>query len=663
MRKPLFLMPFIIVYRIVFGLLKFPIYICKYFYVGLKTITKLIIFIFVKACWLLYQIPKSIVMLFANKKHNEEDVDIASQNDNDIVLTNDVSNIVLEETEPVADVNVEPQEEQLVETVEQVEIADNSISEVINNSVINVENIEFDPKEFERLRKLKTKEIKRLETEYNRKHNISVEKQNKKTKEKDVYINDQIENKQSVLGSNISSMLEQIGNLPKRIKNKINNNNFIKHSRNKDLIKKEALLINFDGVDAEKSDVKVLYEYVAKNPEGKVVKDYFEAFSKVEVHSFLLSEGFEVYSIRTNKWIQFMYKKANTNTTKFKTKDLPFFLTQLSTYIKAGIPLVDALRILERQYKNKSYKRILKAVIYDLTMGENLSTALAKQNVAFPKLLINMVKTAEMTGELPEVLDDQSKYYDQTEKIRKQMVSAMMYPSIVLVASIGVSVFIMLYVIPQFVDIYESMDPSKIPQFTLTVLAISEFLKKNILLLAIAVIIFVLIFIWSYKNIRAFRTICQWLAMKFPIIGNSLIYNEVAMFTKTFSSLLSHNVFITESMEVLNKITNNEIYKMIILDTITNLAKGDKISEAFKDNWAFPLPAYEMLVTGEKTGELPEMMGKVADYYQTLHAESVARIKTVVEPMITIFLTVIVGVLIMAIIVPMFSMYETVQGM
>jgi type IV pilus assembly protein PilC len=135
------------------------------------------------------------------------------------------------------------------------------------------------------------------------------------------------------------------------------------------------------------------------------------------------------------------------------------------------------------------------------------------------------------------------------------------------------------------------------------------------------------------------------------------------MFTKTFSSLLAHNVFITDSMEVLNKITNNEIYKMIIQDTIINLAKGDKISEAFKDNWAFPLPAYEMLVTGEKTGELPEMMAKVSEYYQELHADNVQRIKTIAEPAITIFLTVIVGVLILAIIVPMFSMYQTVQSM
>lgn len=605
MRKPLMLMPFIIVYKIVFGIISLPILVCKYFYKGLKTILKCFFKAFLFLCWNVYKVPKYFIIG--------------------------------------------------VKTI---------IKLLIPKRKIKIDT--FDEKEFNRLRNLKQKEIKRIKLEETKKGKISTEKIEKKKdakKKNDSYVNENVKMEHSVFETKMLDFFKNINSIPRRISEKIHNNEFVKHSRNKSLMKKEALLINFDGEDAEKSDTKILYEYVAKNPEGKVVKDYFEAFSKVEVHSFLLSEGFEVYSIKTNRWIQMFHKNTNVNNTKFKTKDLPFFLTQLSTYVKAGIPLVDALRILEKQYKNKNYKRILKAVIYDITMGDNFSEALTKQNVAFPKLLINMVKTSEMTGELTDVLDDQAAYYDQTEKIKKQMISAMMYPTIVLIASIGVSIFIMLYVIPQFVDIYESMDPSAIPKFTLAVLAVSNFLKHNFLWILIAIVVVVIIFVWAYKTIRAFRTICQWVSMKLPIIGNSIIYNEVAMFTKTFSSLLSHNVFITDSMEVLKKITNNEIYKMIIFDTITNLAKGDKISEAFKDNWAFPLPAYEMLVTGEKTGELPEMMAKVADYYQNLHSESVARIKTVAEPMITILLTAIVGVLIMAIIIPMFSMYSTVQGM
>ena len=115
-------------------------------------------------------------------------------------------------------------------------------------------------------------------------------------------------------------------------------------------------------------------------------------------------------------------------------------------------------------------------------------------------------------------------------------------------------------------------------------------------------------------------------------------------------------------MEILNKITNNEIFKMIMLDTITNLARGEKISLAFKDHWAVPLPAYEMIVTGERTGQLPEMMGKVSNYYQELHKNAVSRIKTFVEPVLIIFLTIIVGIIVLSIVVPMFNMYSAIQA-
>ena len=350
----------------------------------------------------------------------------------------------------------------------------------------------------------------------------------------------------------------------------------------------------------KKVKLNVTYQYVVKNPEGKIVKGYFDAYSKVEVHSFLLSEGNIVYSIKTSKWIQLLHGNRVSSHAKFKTKDLIFFLAQLSTYLKAGITLVEAIKILIRQFKNTTYKKILRGVVYDLSTGQSFSEALAKQGEAFPRLLINMVKASEMTGELPEALDDMEAYYTETEATRKAMVSAMMYPIIIFVIAIGVGVFIMLYVVPRFVEIYDSMDNAQIPGITLFVLGVSDFLSKYVIWLGLGVVLFLLLFLYLYKNVKAFRTTVQWLVMKIPGFGNIIIYNEVTMFTKTFASLLSHNVFITDSMDILNKVTNNEIYKMMILDAITSIAKGEKISTAFKDQWAFPIPAYEMIVTGEK---------------------------------------------------------------
>lgn len=635
--------------------------ICRYFYLGVKTIIMLII--------------KPFQLLTSNNKSKTKEEKISNEvlvekndfeiNDNNLNETNEVETLETEIN------NIDTIENENITFIENDSQLENTEIENIDKQVDSIEfensysNVVLDPKEIKSLRKLRINEQLRIKKELARKNRNIDEEERLKHKEdvKAAKINLKKRMNDSYVNENVK--IEKPTKQPffMRKSNKEKQGGvFKRHNLNKDYLKREALLINFDGADAEKSDVKILFEYVAKNPEGVVVKDYFEAFSKVEVHSFLLSEGFEVYSIRTNKWIQFAHKNANMNNTKIKTKDLIFFITQLSTYIKAGIPLVEALRILERQYKNKKYKKIFKAVIYDLTMGENFSEALLKQNVAFPKLLINMVKTAEMTGELPEVLDDMAEYYTESEATRKQMVTALMYPSLVGVFAIGVIIFIMIYVVPQFVQIYETMDASAIPGFTLAVIAVSNFLKSYALYLLIGLVAFVVLFIYLYKNIKMFRTMCQYVAMKLPVFGNTIIYNEVTMFTKTFSSLLSHNVFITESMEVLNKITNNEIYKMLILDTMSNLAKGDKISDAFKDQWAFPIPAYEMLVTGEKTGELPEMMAKVSTYYQELHKQQVARIKTFIEPILTVFLTVVVGIIILAIIIPMFGMYSSIQS-
>lgn len=511
-----------------------------------------------------------------------------------------------------------------------------------------------------RLEELKTKE-KEVQEKKKQERKEALKKEREKSKT-DIYINENITLEKKKLADYLNDFFLAIGRIPSKIKSLFKNNSFVKNAQNKKDINRQALLLDFEGADAEKSEEKIMYKYVARNPDGKIIRGYFPAYSKVEVHSFLLSEGNEVYSIETNKWIQRLYGNPNkTNGSKVKTKDLIFFCTQLSTYIKAGITLVESLKILSHQFKSKTYSRIFRTMIYDLTMGDSFSTAMDKQGEAFPRLLINMVKTSEMTGELPEVLDNMADYFTETDKTRRQMITAMTYPTIIFVLSILATAFIMIYVVPQFVGIYEGIDGAKIPSITVFVMNTSNFLKNNYLYLLIGIVAFVVIFIYLYKNIKAFKTFIQWFVMHMPVFGNVIIYNEVTMFTKTFASLLSHNVFITDSMEILNKMTNNEVYRMLILDTITNLAKGERISLAFKDHWAFPVPAYEMITTGERTGQLAEMMSKVSNYYQELHRNSVTRIKTFVEPLMILFLTFVVGGIVLSIVVPMFGFYNSIM--
>lgn len=517
---------------------------------------------------------------------------------------------------------------------------------ILKNSEVDVEKLRKESQEIYEKDKLKEQKLK------------------EKPKKEENYKNDKVILKNKTLGDYINAVLLFFASIPKRIKNGFNNISLVKQVRNKKAFDTNTMLVDFSAdADDENKGKRVTWQYVAINEHGKKVRGYFDAYSRLDVQSFLLGEGLTPYSIRTSKLIQTLHGTLGGNKTKIKNKDLIFLLAQLSTYIKSGITLVDALNILIRQVNRKAYKNILRDVTYDLTVGESLSSALEKRGIAFPKLLINMVKASELTGELPEALDDMVEYYTEVEEARKEMVSALTYPSIVFIFTIAVVTFVMMYVVPKFVDIYNTMESSEIPKFTLAVINFSHFLEDNILWLILGIVGVIAIIYYLYKNVKIIRTVMQWLFMHLPVVKDVIIYNEVTMFSKTFASLLAHNVYITDSMDILNRVTNNEIYKMMILDTVANLARGEKISKAFKDQWAFPVPAYEMIVTGEKTGQLAEMMSKVSTYYQGLHKTTVARIKALVEPILIIFLTFSVGAILLAVIIPMFNMYQQVQSL
>ncbi len=394
------------------------------------------------------------------------------------------------------------------------------------------------------------------------------------------------------------------------------------------------------------------YRYKVKDNRGKIVSNTFEAATKNDVRVFLQNEGYEVIEIKERG----RFDKDLSFNSKIKNGDLAFMLTQLSTYIKAGVPLINSVRILAKQTTNAAQKKILNKVVYELVVGEKFSVALEKQGKAFPSLLVNMVKTSEMTGDLATTLDEMADYYTEIEKSRKAMKSALIYPAVILTATIAALVFIIVYVVPQFVGMFSS-NGAELPGITKFVIALSDFLSANWWKLLLLLILLIIVYRWLFKNVQSFRKTMQTFYMHLPVFGNIIIYNEVSTITRTFASLLNHNVFITDSMEILSKLSSNEIYKEIINRTLINLSKGGKISESFKGEWAFPVVAYEMLVTGESTGQLALMMEKVAQHFQQLHTNSVTAVKSLIEPVVIVVLAGGVGFIIMSIIVPMFDLY------
>ena len=421
---------------------------------------------------------------------------------------------------------------------------------------------------------------------------------------------------------------------------------------------KSLKVMELTPADAIKNSKNIRYKYKVRDKDGVLSDGKLDALSKVDVHSFLMNQGYDVIEIVEDQ-VSNKLGLVQLSSKQMRDKDLNFFLTQLSTYIKAGIPLVDSIDILSKQTKEKKTRNLYNRLVFELNSGQSFSDALSKQGDVFPKLLINMVKTSELTGNLTGVLDDMADYYKTSDENRKQIISAMTYPAVIFVVAIVVLVYIILYVVPQFTDMYSQIG-SELPVITVVIVAVSDFLAANLITVILCILAIFVILVIMYKNVTGFRRSVQYILMHIPVVKNVVIYKEIIMFTKTFASLINYDVFITDSMEILGKITENEIYKMLIRDAVVNLSNGNGVSVAFKDHWAFPPIAYEMLVTGERTGRLGVMMAKVAEYYNVEQKNLVTQLKSLIEPVMIIFLAVVVGIVLLAVIVPMFNMYSQV---
>ena len=438
-------------------------------------------------------------------------------------------------------------------------------------------------------------------------------------------------------------------------------NNQINNMPNNQPIAKPTVQKEFNNTNTSNNQPVKLkrFKYKVKEADGKIIESFFDAENKVDVESFLLNKGYQIIEITEDKLSASLGLIGASTSKKMSSKDLNFFLTQLSTYVKSGIPLLDSMEILSRQSKKKNIAMLYRKIVFDLNRGVSFSDCLAKQGKVFPKMLINMLKTSEMTGDLTGVLDDMAAYYKRQDSNRKQIINAMTYPSVLMIFAVAVLTFVITYVVPSFTSMYESTG-SSLPGITVAIINISNFVTGNWYYILGGIIAVVTLFTLIYKSSTGFKYATQSFLMHIPVVKDIIKYNQLVTFTSTFSTLIKHDVFITDSMDILSKITENEVYKKIINNAIENLSKGNGVSVAFKGHWAFPETAYEMLLTGEKTGKLGEMMEHVSTYYQEEQTNIIARLKSLIEPVMIVLLAVIVGVILLAVVVPMFDIYSTI---
>ena len=427
--------------------------------------------------------------------------------------------------------------------------------------------------------------------------------------------------------------------------------------RNRIAREKQELIKEMEQEKNSRKVSKDYYYYYGTDKNGKKIKGMMSATNKMTLHNFLASEGIDVYQVKKAGMANFLKKIGLEQEREMSHKDLIFWLTQVCTYLKAGLTLNDTIHIMMQQAsKDKEKKRLYEAISYELTLGESFSTALENQGKVFPPLLINMVRSAEATGEIIKTLDDMANYYTEIDKTRKEMISAIIYPVILLIFAIAILTFIMVYVIPEFIRIYDQAG-IVVSGFTLTIINLSNYITTHLDVILLVALLVILALLFLYKKSKGVRKTIQSFGMHIPFFGKIIIYHELTLFTKTFASLLRNSVYITSSMEILSNITNNEVYKDIMIETISNIARGEKISKSFYHKWCVPDVAYYMIVTGEATGELSLMMEKVASYFNDLHKARVTNLKSFLEPIMIVVLALIVGVVILAVVIPMFSLY------
>ncbi|MFD1781121.1 type II secretion system F family protein [Fredinandcohnia salidurans] len=379
--------------------------------------------------------------------------------------------------------------------------------------------------------------------------------------------------------------------------------------------------------------------------------------SKTDAVSSLSDKGIRVISI--NELPETFLTKDIAIGNPVKLRDFVIFLRQFSTLIKAGVTIVDSMNILAHQTDSKPLKNALLEVELDLREGISLSTATAKHKRIFTNLFTNMVRVGEVGGSLDETLENLAVYYEKQNKTRQKVKSAMAYPIVIGIVAIAVVIFLLVSVVPTFVDMFADFG-AELPAITKFVLNASVFMQKFwwlVLLLGI----FIFLMFTLLKQRQETRYYVDYAKIKMPIFGKLIQKAVLARLTRTLSSMLNSSVPILQALVVVETIVENEVIADVVKQSRKALEQGKSMTDPMKKHWAFPPLIIHMIAIGESTGSLDEMLGKVADFYEDEVENTTDQLKSLIEPLLIVFLSGIVGTIVTAILVPMFDIFNQIK--
>ena len=397
------------------------------------------------------------------------------------------------------------------------------------------------------------------------------------------------------------------------------------------------------------------YNYKAMDASGKTKKGSIEAQSVDLAKERLRKEGLSIMEIDENKDIQINFGRK-----KVKTRDLAVFCKQFGSILRAGVPIIQALDMLAEQMENKTLQTALKEAQTHVQKGGTLADAFKLNPEIFPPILYNMVAAGEMSGKLEVCFERLATQFEKDGYIQAKIKSAMTYPIVVLVV-IGVVVAIMMIkVIPTFSEMFEEMG-TKLPGATQMLVSFSNFLVHKWWLLLI-IIAGIVVGIKFFKVTPTGQQFFGSLALKMPVFGNLSIKTAAATFARTFSTLLASGISLIDAVDQTAKVMKNKVIRDKLMECKSQVAKGVPLSKPIKDMDIFPVMLPQMMHIGEETGNIEDMMVKVADYYEEEVDLAVESLSAAMEPLIMVVLAGVVGVIVVAIYSPIMSMYDAVDS-
>lgn len=395
-----------------------------------------------------------------------------------------------------------------------------------------------------------------------------------------------------------------------------------------------------------------VYLWAGKNKLGVKQKGEMEAPSEDAVRANLARQRITPTKVKPKP--KDLFENVAFMQPKVKQEDVIIFAKQFSTMIDAGLPIVQCLDILHSQQENPTFKKMMKEIKDGVESGATFAETLKKYPKQFDDLFVNMIAAGEAGGILDTILRRLSNYMEKAAKLKAQVKGAMTYPMITIAIAVIVVGVIMVFVIPVFQEMFAGMG-GQLPGPTLIVVGISNFTRDNILYMIIGVVLLIFAFKKFYATERG-RKLIDNLSLKTPIFGPLIRKVAVAKFTRTLGTMLSSGVAILDALDIVAKTAGNKTVERAIYDVRYGISEGRTMADPLQESGVFPSMVCQMISVGESTGALDAMLGKIADFYDDEVDQAVENLTAAIEPMMMVFLGVVIGGLVVAMYLPIFKM-------